>query len=592
MSQPWSRDFITQLQEDALDEKELNELTVPQLRKQAKQMGLHGFSKARKADLISTIAEKSRQGVGIDFAGMREYAVEAGLGKWIDPEKSHTADNFELIEKELEVVEEKSAKTKLNFTGWGEALKSALGTIVAIGGVALKTFDVINKGTEKSVVEAADIDKRRGFLGMSSYDVLRTKVAGVSVGLGENAVYDEILGMSNKAESFKILGKGDYLAESLMGVFGTLINADNPYDAYTKAIDQIYSQAQHADSEERRRLLMLMDNAGFGAASSLIGAFLSNPDFAAQYGTPSQLFSLKDNPYYRVHQEAELLTPQIAKLNESLKASYEQMATDWQLAFGVPFKTWWDDTLKAKVVPWFEHMVRFVTGTDNAEDAVASLKKNVKSSKTINERNDILSFNNTAVAEINELLAEVQGTPVGRDISKNSKLYKLVHAQSDFDSKTWVADAWGNFEWLASEQAEKYLWSMKGSQQDKRDMWDAIVRSQYMTEQIKQRGFEGFLTNGVKEAADIYLLQALRLGALGGDDWQQRFDAMLDSLTDVATKNGDKKYDEAVELLSKIATNTEISKTLLNDKSFWQVVNTTYGPQAAEQWRKDLAGRE
>ena len=69
MSQPWSRDFIKQ----------------------------------------------GEKGAYVDFAGMREYAVDAGLGRWIDDESSgvagtNTADNFELINEELENIEDKLDK--------------------------------------------------------------------------------------------------------------------------------------------------------------------------------------------------------------------------------------------------------------------------------------------------------------------------------------------------------------------------------------------------------------------------------------------------------------------------------------------------
>lgn len=363
MSQPWSRDFIRKSQTKPLDADILNKSNLKELRRQATLMGLSGLSKAKKADVISAMVSKSKESqLSFDFAGMREYAVEAGLGKWVNPLGENTAENFEFIDKELEKIDKKSEKTKKHFTGWGDSLKAALGTLTAIAAIGIKTFEVAYKGAEAGTVAAAnEVDKRRGFLGMSSYDVLRTKVAGVSAGLGENAIYDEILGMSNKIERFKLEGKGDVLPEAIMGIFGTLVNASDPYGAYTKAIDQIYAQAKGMDTDERRRLLMLMSDAGLGSASSLVGAFLSNPDFAAQYGTPSQLFTLSDNPYYGVHNKAELLTPQIAKLNESLKASYEQMALDWEVAFGVPFKTWWNDTLKDTVVPWFESMITYIS---------------------------------------------------------------------------------------------------------------------------------------------------------------------------------------------------------------------------------------
>lgn len=440
MSQPWSRDFITQVQGEALDEEVLKKSKVKDLREQAKEMfGLTGLSKARKSDVIAAMVEKSKQpGTGFDFAGMREYAVEAGLGKWIDPYGENTAENFELIDKELEKIDKKSEKTKKHFTAWGDSLKAALGTLTAIAAVGIKTFEVAYKGAESGTVAAAnEIDKRRGFLGMSSYDVLRTKVAGVSVGLSEDSVYNEILGMSNKVERFKLEGKGDVLPESIMGIFGTLINADNPYDAYTKAIDQIYSQAQGMDADERERLLMLMGDAGLGSAASLVGAFLSNPDFAKQYGTPSQLFSLQDNPYYKVHEEAELLTPQIAKLNESLKTSYEQMAKDWEKAFGLPFKTWWDDTLKTTIVPWFESMIRYITTGERTgfledKDFYKSFEKALKAQEKANKK--------AAYTEVDVAKSELSQLTIAEGLIKKSERNKVGFLDLDYTGRRALGD--------------------------------------------------------------------------------------------------------------------------------------------------------
>lgn len=296
----------------------------------------------------------------VDFAGMREYAVDEGLGKWIDEDMPHTADNFELINEELENIEDKSKKSEKTFLGWNDTLKGVLGTLTAIGSLAgiVKTFEVAYKASEAGTVAAGTtLDKRRAFIGMSALDELKTKVASKSVGLGEDAIKNEIYSMSGNIEQYKLLGQGDALPPALLGIFNNLMTAEDPYDIYTKSADELYKQLKGADAQTRRRWLMLMNKAGLGSMSSLVGQFLSNPEYAKQYGTPSALFNLKSNPYYSVYPEAETMLPQISKLNESLKASYNQMYKDWEKAFGIPFKTWWDETLKNKVVPWFERVL-------------------------------------------------------------------------------------------------------------------------------------------------------------------------------------------------------------------------------------------
>lgn len=313
--------------------------------------------------------KKGEKGSYVDFAGMREYAVDAGLGKWIDEDGGNTADNFEFINDELEKIEDKSKKTKKAFLDWGDALKGALGTLTAIAAIGIKAFEVAYKSSEAHTISAGGaLDKRRAFIGMSALDELKTKVASKSVGLGEDAIKNEIYSMSENIEQYKLLGQGDALPPALLGIFNNLMSAEDPYDVYTKSADELYKQLKGADAQTRRRWLMLMNKAGLGSMSSLVGQFLSNPDYAKQYGTPSALFNLKSNPYYGVYPEAETMLPQITKLNESLKASYNQMYTDWEKAFGIPFKTWWDSTMQNKVVPWFERILEIVTPRQSVTD--------------------------------------------------------------------------------------------------------------------------------------------------------------------------------------------------------------------------------
>ena len=113
---------------------------------------------------------------------------------------------------------------------------------------------------------------------------------------------------------------------------------------------------------------MLMNKAGLGSASSIVGSFLSNPEYAKKYKTPSALFDLTVNPWYGAYGKAEALTPDLTKLNESIKASYTQMATDWENTFGVKFKSYWDNFLKEKVVPFFGKALNDLSGGETDEE--------------------------------------------------------------------------------------------------------------------------------------------------------------------------------------------------------------------------------
>ena len=313
-------------------------------------------------------SRKNKAGVKeayVDFAGMRDYAVDEGLGQWIDEDMPHTADNFELINDELEDIEEKTDKTKKTFTEWGDSLKGVLGVLTAIGGVAIGGVIKIASNAEKGTIDAGgSLSKQRAFIGMSALDEMRTKVASKSVGLGEDAIRDEIYSMSSNIEQYKLMGQGDALPSALLGIFNNLMSADDPYDAYLKSADQIYKELSGMDKDQRRQWRMLMHKAGLGSMSDLVGQFLSNPEYAQKYKTPSALFSLESNPYYNVYANAETMLPDIAKLKASLQASYNTLYTTWEETFGIKFTTWWDKVMKDKVVPWFQQILGYLSSDE------------------------------------------------------------------------------------------------------------------------------------------------------------------------------------------------------------------------------------
>lgn len=302
----------------------------------------------------------------VDFNGMRKYAVNAGLGQWIDPLKEETADNFELINDEIENIEESSTKSDKTFKSWNDTLKGVLGTLTAIGGLTgiVKTFEVAYNAAEKGTTQAAtSLPRTRAFVGMNALDVLATQVAGKGIGLGKDAIYNEIVDLSNRREEYKLLGQGlDALFPSLSGVFDNIMGGDNPYEAYKSILTELYGALANADDDTRAQALMLLDKQGLGSAAYIIGSFLSNDKLAAEMGyDPTRLFSLKENPYRGSYGSAEAMLPDLEQLNESIAASYNQMYLDWEAAFGKPFKDWWNATLINTVVPWFEKMLQYVS---------------------------------------------------------------------------------------------------------------------------------------------------------------------------------------------------------------------------------------
>lgn len=368
MAMPWSRAFFRQQELHGLQEEDLKGLKVAELKAKAGAYGIHIKSGSRKQDIIDTLVNQTNgTNLTADFAGMRDYAVEQGIGRWLDPDKEHTADNFELINDALEDISDNSEKTDKSFRGWSDNLKSTLGTLTAIGkvigglaGSAIGATLAFNAKAEKGTVSAGEtLDRRRAFVGMSALDELSAQVAGQAVGLGKNAVTNEVISLSGSREQYKLLGEGlNALYPSLTDTFDNIMSQENPLDVYKGILTEVYNQMLGADDTKRAQTLMLLQNQGLGSAAHIIGAFLSNP---ALGNDPTSLFNLTSNGYYGSFERAEALLPDLTKLNKSIEASYSQMYTDWVAAFGKPFKTWWDNTLKNTVVPWFETILNFVT---------------------------------------------------------------------------------------------------------------------------------------------------------------------------------------------------------------------------------------
>lgn len=533
--------------------------------------------------------KKSDTGQYIDFDSMRDYAVDAGLGRWKDEELGNTADNFELISNELENISEESGKSEKVFRGWGDTLKNVLGTLTAIGSIAgvAKVFEVAYNASEKGTVSAGNtLDKRRGFVGMSALDELSAQVASQSVGLGKDAITNEIINMSSNREKYKLLGEGlNALYPSLTGIFDNIMSSDNPMDTYKSILKEVYDNMRGADNDTRAQTLMLLESQGLGSAAKVIGAMLSNDKLASELGyDPTNLFTLRNNNYYGSFEEAETMLPDLAQLNASLQASYSQMYTDWEKAFGIPFKTWWDDVMQSKIIPWFEKMIEFMgIGKSVAWKAV-----------------------DQATGDI----AMAIGVPgMGGALDERNKLIEQMSSDAvyrGYKSQTFNArnnnlgnEDWNN--WLSGNMAAK-----KGT--GARNMWDFYTRIldnyseadlashpqalgtwqriKYMVDKYKDTGLSAFLKNTKNEDVDAYLLQALQMGAAGGVGWQQNFDAYIDRVLKIGLEG--KQDDVILGVLKEIAKNTEQKEELFKKDDLWMMIEATYGSTVANTWKASL----
>lgn len=534
--------------------------------------------------------QQGDKGSFVDFAGMRKYAVDMGLGRWIDEDGYETADNFELINDELDKIEDKSNTSKKTFADWNDTLKGVLGTLTAIGSVVglIKLFDKANKAAEAGTIAAGEtLDKRRAFIGMSALDELKTKVASRSVGLGEDSIKNEIYSMSGNIEQYKLLGQGDALPPALLGIFDNLMSAEDPYEVYTKSADELYEKLKGADAQTRRRWLLLMNKAGLGSMSSLVGQFLSNPEYAQKYKTPSELFTLKSNPFYGVYEEAETMLPDLAQLNASIQASYDQMYKDWEKAFGKPFKEWWDKTLQNIVVPWFEKIISTL-GLDQTPEqkeagaAITDLSMILLSSdrdKAINKA--ITSSKNGSAADVPGYRAQTGPIAFHSDWGswfggKIENTGRGAHA------------VWELYRQVASYTQEDI--NRITNPQQRAATQDVIGRIQKMRKKLDDVGLAQFLENEKSDAIDKYLLRAMQVGVYGNPaSWESNFDAYIEKVLKLGLQG--ETDEKIIELLQKIAANTEINEAVVKNDKFWEIIALQYGTATANDWKEKLTNR-
>ena len=588
MEQDWAKDFVKTKSSRGFSAKQLNKLSVSDLKAQAKAQGIKGFSTMRKADLINALVQKSKSTTQIvDFAGMRDYAVEHGLGRWIDPDKEHTADNFELINKELEKIDKNSDKSGKTFRDWSDTLKTTLGTLTAIGGVlgsfagtALGAAIAFDKRAEKGNAEAATtLDRRRGFVGMNALDELSAQIAGQSIGLGKNAITNEVLTMSSNREKYKLLGEGlNALYPALTGIFDNIMGAENPLDAYKSILTEVYGQMQGADDETKARTLMLLENQGLGSAAQIIGAFLSNPKLAEELGNdPTALFNLRNNKYYGNYERAETTLPDLTALNASIKTSYGQLYTDWMTEFGKPFREWWDNTLQEVVVPWAEKLMRRIkhkeTAQDMAENATVELMYTTLG--RVDARAEAIRNNDVPyigyVPRTGGLGVKQWTNWISGDVTQRGRAARAVWDFYDRIAKT------------TDEEINAIDPDNKAWQQGTKSVRERV---KYMRKRLSDTGLDTFLEDTKSDYIDQQLLRAMQMGAYGGANWQENFDSYIER---VISKANVSDIDEKIyEVLEKIAQNTEVAQAFTGMEDPWIFIANLVGSDKAAEMRQSL----
>lgn len=543
MKQPWSREYALSTAKEGFKAEELEKLKRKELYGKVKELGLKGYSKARKEDLIEALVNEtgsnSRQ---LDFDKMRERAVEEGIGKWTDPKKEHTAENFELIDKELDKIDKKSKKSKDNFNDWGHELKGALGTLTAIVGVVSKGVGLTllaNKVSEK-VIEgavAAD-DNRRAYLDMSVTDVMGTRVAGNRVGLGETAIMDEIAKLATDRQSYLTLGKGNPLYTSLAGIFKIWADTKlKPSEAYKQMANELYSNMQGMSRNEREKQLMLLKDAGFEKLASLVGAMLKNDKLAAQFGyMPSNLFTVLENPNREdAYNQAALDQAEIAAYKESIRASYAAMAHEWEEGFGKPFLGWWDKFLQKNGIKIAETAADVANAPKNIANGIA-VTHGYKGTIEPLLRNALWSRDKV----LNESASEVRNIIETYDdnvkyTGKYAGNFRVFSAPGDAKAGLGAWDALKKIKETADKKEAKG-----------KELTDIEQRAQHVYDTFKEHGWLKIWENRVYDPMDNELQRMASVGLYSGDT--KDFDNMVSAISDLTAS----KVENLNEILDAI----------------------------------------
>lgn len=282
-----------------------------------------------------------------DMDKLREMAVEKGEGRWIDPNGPHNAANWERIVKDEDEIEK-------NSKSWLENMRSIAGVLGVIYTI-YKAIKAVKKFDSTAVAETAEAAKglpnRRYYAGFDVTEAMRNKSAARAAGIDENAVNTDIATFSANRGQMTLLGQGfDLLPLSILGQWQNMMQSGNANDAWWNTLESVSKRYADASAKEREQLQQLLDKTLGKAATELL-AFARNNNMSL-----SDLRALRSNPNWSAYEEVEGLNFELQKLNESIRASYQELYNDWDKLFAIPFRESWDKLLQ-KIIPHADNTV-------------------------------------------------------------------------------------------------------------------------------------------------------------------------------------------------------------------------------------------
>ena len=300
-----------------------------------------------------------------DMDKLREMAVEKGEGRWIDPNGPHNAANWERIAKDEDEIEKSSKR-------WLENVRSVAGVIGVIY-TLYKAIKAVKKFDSTAVAETAEAAKglpnRRYYAGFDVTEAMRNKSAARAAGIDENAVNTDIATFSANRGQMTLLGQGfDLLPLSILGQWQNMMQSGNANDAWWNTLESVAKRYDGASQKEREQLQQLLDKTLGKAATELL-AFARNNNMSL-----SDLRALRSNPNWSAYEEVEGLNFELQKLNESIRASYQELYNDWDKLFAIPFREFWDNLLQ-KVVPPVDNVVEGMQQLHTRQDVLNKLNE-------------------------------------------------------------------------------------------------------------------------------------------------------------------------------------------------------------------------
>lgn len=301
-----------------------------------------------------------------DMDKLREEAVRRGEGRWIDPNKPHTFDNWERVVKSSGKVKD-STKSTLEY------LRNIAGVLAVIHAVnkAIKAVRAFDRSAEKGIQDTATgLPNRRYYGGFDEYTALRNQSAAAAAGISRDAVNSDVVNFSAKRGEMTLMGKGfNLLPVSVLGQWQNMMKEGDANTAWWNTLGAISSRYAGASQKEREQLQKLVDDTLGKSATELLA-------FSRNTGIPiSQLTAMRENPNYSAYGSTEGMNYDVSKLNDSINASYLKMYEDWMRSFGIPFRDFWDRLLiDFTNNPLYKYIVG--NGGNSVEADVASLVYN------------------------------------------------------------------------------------------------------------------------------------------------------------------------------------------------------------------------